>query len=195
MEFKEVVNIVLGIIGSIGGAGVIIWFMVKLFANTLADKYKEKVKYGFEKELETYRNQLEVLKATSLKYNDHQFELYLDLWKNLQDLKFASLDLWGEASKSNLQKFKTSLTKSDRQIETSSILIEVNHYSELREIIKTFKEYNIGKERLIVSRMNNIDTYQIDEMIDLNRDKKDKCLELIEAIKTEIQSKIKGTTE
>lgn len=148
MEFKDVINIVLGIIGSIGGAGVIIWFLVKLFANTLADKYKEKVKHGFEKELETYKNQLEVLKATSLKFNDRQFELYLDLWKNLQELKFACLDLWSAASKPNLQRFKTSLTKTDRQIETSSILIELEHYSELREIIKTFKEYNIGKESI-----------------------------------------------
>lgn len=194
MELKDIINIVLGIIGSIGGAGVIIWFMVKLFANHLADKYKEKVKHDFEKELQVYKNQLEVLKATTLKYNDRQFELYLDLWKNLQELKFASLDLWDNASKPNLEKFKSSLTKSDRQIETSSILIELNHYSEMREIIKTLQEYNIGKERLIACRLNNINDYQIKDMIEFNRDKKDKCLELIEEIKIDIQNRIKGET-
>ncbi|WP_027127232.1 hypothetical protein [Gelidibacter mesophilus] len=192
MELKDIVNIVLGIIASIGGSGVIIWFLVKLFANTLADKYKEKIKLGFEKELESYRNQLEVLKATTLKYNDRQFELYLDLWKNLQELKFSCLDLWSLANKPNLQKFKESLKKTDRQIETSSILIELNHYSELREIIKNFKEYDFGKQRLIENRINNINEVQIDEMIEFNRERKDKCLELIELIKTEIQTKIKG---
>lgn len=192
MELKDIVNIVLGIIASIGGAGVIIWFLVKLFANTLADKYKEKIKHGFEKELESYKNQLEVLKATTLKYNDRQFELYLDLWKNLQELKFSCLDLWSLANIPYLRKFKESLNKTDRQIETSSILIELNHYTELREIIKNFKEYNFGKQRLIENRLNNIDEVQIDEMIEFNRERKDKCLELIELIKTEIQTKIKG---
>lgn len=192
MELKDIVIIVLGIIASIGGSGVIIWFLVKLFANTLADKYKEKIKLGFEKELESYRNQLEVLKATTLKYNDRQFELYLDLWKNLQELKFSCLDLWSSANNPNLRKFKDSLKKTDRQIETSSILIELNHYSELRENIKNFKEYDFGKQRLIENRINSISEIQIDEMIESNRERKDKCLELIELIKIEIQTKIKG---
>lgn len=192
MELKDIVNIVLGIIASIGGSGVIIWFLVKLSANTLADKYKEKIKLGFEKELESYRNQLEVLKATTLKYNDRQFELYLDLWKNLQELKFSCLDLWSSANNPNLRRFKISLKKTDRQIETSSILIELNHYSELQEIIKNFKEYNFGKQQLIENRINNINKIQIDEMIEFNRERKDKCLELIELIKIEIQTRIKG---
>jgi hypothetical protein len=59
--------------------------------------------------LEGYKSQLEILKATTLKYNDKQFELYIDLWKNLQNLKFACIDLWNKASRPNLRKFHDSL--------------------------------------------------------------------------------------
>lgn len=64
-----------------------------------------------KKKIENYKTQLEILKTTTLKYNYKQFELYLDLWKNLQDLKFACIDLWNIANNSNLNKFATSLKK------------------------------------------------------------------------------------
>lgn len=191
MNTLDIVKIVFGVVASISGAGGIIWYFVKLTSNTLAEQYKEKVKHGFEKELASYKTQLDVLKATTLKYNDKQFELYLDLWKNLQELKFTSIDLWNEASRRNLSNFRNALSKSDRQIETSSILIELSHYTELREIIKTLKEYDFGKERLMNNR-TNVPNEMIEEMIDYNRGRKDRCLELIETIKTEIQTQIKG---
>jgi len=191
MNTYDIIKIVFGVVASISGAGGVIWYFVKLTSNTLADQYIEKVKYGFEKELESYKTQLDVLKATTLRYNDKQFELYLDLWKNLQELKFASMDLWNEASRKNLSHFRTALSKSERQIETSSILIELSHYSELREIIKTLKEYDFGKQRLIDNRPN-VSNEMIENMIDFNRERKDRCLELIETIKSEIQIQIKG---
>lgn len=191
MTGYDIIKIVFGIIASIGSAGAIIWFFVKLSANTLAEHYIEKVKHDLTKQLESYKSQLDVLKATTLKYNDRQFELYLDLWKNLQELKFASEDLWQEANKRNLKKFQVALTKSDRQIEVSSILIESNHYSELRQIISKLKEYDFGKQKLIESR-DNVSDYLILGMIESNQIIKNRCLELIEAIKAEIQARIKG---
>lgn len=194
METYDIVKIVFGIIASVGSAGGIVWFFVKLSANTLADQYKEEIKHDFDKQFEAYKTQLDVLKETTLKYNDKQFELYLDLWKNLQELKFASMDLWKEGSKSNFRKFRTALSKSDRQIETFSILIEINHYQELSEIIGTFKEYEIGKKRFIETR-NNVPEDKIQEMLNFNREIKDRFLEIIETIKSDIQSKIKGDKE
>lgn len=191
METTDLVKIVFGIIASVGSAGGIVWFFVKLSAKTLADQYKEKIKLDFGKQLEVYKSQLDILKATSLKYNDRQFELYLDLWKNLQELKFSSIDLWNEASGINLKKFQTALSKSNRQIEVSSILIEIEHYQELRDIIDTLKDYSFGKQRLIESR-DNVSEQMIKEMIDFNRERKNRCLEIIESIKFQIQAKIKG---
>jgi len=194
MDTYDVVKIVFGIIASIGSAGGIIWFFVKLSANTLAEQYKEKIKHDFGKQLESYKTQLDVIKATTMKYNDRQFELYLDLWKNLQELKYATLDLWNEINSRHYRNFKQALRQTDRQIETSSILIEGSHYNELREIIRVLREYEGGKIRLGDHRMTAPD-YEIEEMIEYNRERKDMCLDIIERIKQDIQSKISGRTE
>ena len=93
MDIISILKIVFGVVSTISISGIVVWFFVKLSANTLADNYKKKIEHNFEKKIESYKTQLEILKTTTLKYNDKQFELYLDLWKNLQELKFACIDL------------------------------------------------------------------------------------------------------
>ena len=75
--------------------------------------------------------------------------------ENLQDLKFSCIELWNVANQSNLRKFDTALNKTYRQIETTSILLEEEHYKELSEINKTLQEYDTGKEKLIKARRKN----------------------------------------
>eukprot|EP01012_Entosiphon_sulcatum_P044186 TRINITY_DN58765_c0_g1_i1.p1 TRINITY_DN58765_c0_g1~~TRINITY_DN58765_c0_g1_i1.p1 ORF type:complete len:197 (+),score=31.36 TRINITY_DN58765_c0_g1_i1:155-745(+) len=192
METWEVLKIAGTIIGTISISGFSIWWFIQLAANTLADNYKKKIEHEFGKKIETYKSQLDVLKATALKYNDRQFELYIDLWKNLQDLKFATIDLWNEATTTNLKKFDLSLKQTHRQIETTSILLEENHYLELIRIITHLQEYDTGKEKLILSRRNNTRDYEIQQLIEFNKTRKDKCLEIIESMKTSIKLTIKG---
>src|SRR5690606_10015325 len=162
-------------------------------ANTLADNYKKRIEHEFGKKLETYKTQLEVLKATTLKYNDRQFELYVDLWKNLQDLKFAMIDLWNTANLANLKKFEQSLKQTHRQIETTSILLEETHYVELSKIILNLEEYDTGKNKLIASRRATADVLEIQQLIDFNRERKENCIQLIESLKSSIKSTVKGT--
>jgi hypothetical protein len=199
MDIISIFKIVFGVVSTISISGVVVWFFVKLSANTLADNYKKKIEHNFEKKIESYKTQLEILKTTTLKYNDKQFELYLDLWKNLQELKFACIDLWNMANNSNLNKFAISLKKTYRQLETTSILIEDKHYVEISEIIRKFQEFDTGKVKLIKARNNNandrndnFDNNQIEQMIEYNRERKDRCLEIIEEMKTSIKDLIKG---
>lgn len=192
MDTWTIIKIAGTIVGTISISGFSIWWFVKLGANLLADNYKKKIEHEFGIKLESYKSQLDVLKATTLKYNDKQFELYLDLWKNLQDLKFATIDLWNEATTSNLKKFDLSLRQTHRQIETTSILLEENHYLELSKIIAHLQEYDTGKEKLIASRRNNALVDEIQQLVAFNRDKKDKCLEIIESMKSSIKLTIKG---
>lgn len=199
MDILTILKIVFAIISTISVSSVAIWFFVKLGAKTLAKHYTIEIEHNFERKIENYKTQLEVLKTTSLRYSDKQFKLYLDLWKNLQDLKFACIDLWKVANNSNLNNFALSLNKTHRQVETTSILIEDKHYTELIEIIKNFQEYDTGKGKLIRARNNNlnernenINTFQIEQMINSNRQKKDRCLEIIEEMKASIKELIKG---
>lgn len=192
MTVWEIAKIVFGIISTVSISGAVVWWFVKLSAKTLADNYKKKIEHDFEKKLESYKSQLEVIKATALRYNDKQFELYIDLWKNLQELKFACIDLWNAANVQNLKKFDIALKKTHRQIETTSILLEENHYRELSEIIRNLQEYDNGKEKLIAARREQAQEEEIQQLIEFNRQRKDQCLQIIEAMKNSIKATIKG---
>ncbi|KIQ16415.1 hypothetical protein RT99_20290 [Flavobacterium sp. MEB061] len=211
MDTSTIAKIIFGFIGTISVSSTVLWFFTNKASEFLAKQYQEKVSHNFEKKLEAYKIELDVLKATTLKYNDKQFELYLDLWKRLQELKFACNDLWEEASKSNLNKFAIALSSTHQQIEISSILIEDIHYDELVKIITTFQEYDSGKGRLIkayksidLNRRNiipnnhlerDVNEYQINEMIEYNRVRKDRCIAIIEEMKSSIKELIKGKKE
>lgn len=191
MDLLTISKIVFGLIGTVSLSGTIVWFFVKLSADTLADNYKKKIEHDFEKKLEEYKSQIEVLKASTLKYNDRQFELYIDLWKNLQNLKFSCLELWQEVSRKNLISFHHSLKNTEQQIETTSILLEENHYTELTQIIQYLKEFNTGKEKYY-ARLSTAQNPEIQQIVDYNRDRKDRCLEIIETMKGSIKETIKG---
>ena len=191
MDLLTISKIVFGLIGTVSLSGTIVWFFVKLSADTLADNYKKKIEHDFEKKLEEYKSQIEVLKASTLKYNDRQFELYIDLWKNLQNLKFSCLELWQEVSRKNLINFHNSLKKTEQQIETTSILLEENHYVELTQIIQHLKEFNTGKEKYY-ARFSTAENREIQQIVDYNRERKDRCLEIIETMKDSIKATIKG---
>jgi hypothetical protein len=191
MDTYTIAKIAFWIIASIAGSGGIVWWFVQLSANTLADNYKRKIQHEFEVKLEGYKSQLEILQATMLKYKASQFDLYINLWKNLQELKFACNDLWETADKSNLRKFHNALIKTHRQVETSSILIEESQYLDLIEVIKKFQEYNSGKKK-IVQEWNSAEPFEIENMKEHNRERKDTCLAIIDRMKGNIRDEIKG---
>jgi hypothetical protein len=191
MDTLTIIKIIFGIFASVTSAGAIIWWFVQLTANTLAEHYKKKIEHDFEMKLEGYKSQLDILKATTLKYNDRQFELYIDLWKNLQNLKFTCIDLWNKATRANLRKFQTSLINTHRQVETTSILIEEDHYKEIIEVISNLQEFDNGKEKLI-TKLNTAEEWEINELIFYNRERKDKCLEIIDKMKIDIRTRIRG---
>jgi hypothetical protein len=172
----------------IGGG---IWWFIQKASDTLASKYLEKVKHEFQQELAQYKSQLEVLKIVTLRFSNKQFELYSNLWNQLQDLKYSGEDLWDIANKTNLKKFATNLKKSIVEIDKASIFLETKHYKELKEILQFFKDYKEGKTRLI-QEYENASNPDIQYMVDFNKDKKERCFELIDAIKEDISMQIRG---
>lgn len=191
MDAITIVQIISGVIFSVACSGGIVWFFVQLSANTLAENYKKKIEHDFEKKIEGYKSQLEILRVTTLKYNDKQFELFIDLWKKLQELKFICIDLWIDANKQNLKKFNMALHKTFRQVETSSILIDEEQYKDLINVITNFQEYDSGKKKL-VAEWNSAEVFEIEEMIEHNRQRKEICLQIIDRMKNDIRNKIKG---
>lgn len=192
MSWEDIMKIAIYLIFSIGGAGGIIIKLSSFFGNIWARKYTEKIKKDYQKEIEQYKNQLDILKESTFRYSSRQFELYNTFWHSLYDLKVKADVLWEEASHNNLSKFKRQLKQTIDEIEKSALFIEENHYKELKLVLQEFSNYRIGKSKLIKYRETITDINKINDLIDSNKRNKQKYEKLIETIKTELRSQIKG---
>ncbi len=193
MNLNDIWKIVLGIITSVGGIGLIIIGISKYLGNLFANKYVEKIKKDFEKEVEEYKTHLDIRKSTTLRYSEKQFEYYSKLWASLYDLKLSADKLWENASLDNLEFFTKQLKNTKTKVEKSGLFIENNDYENLVRILNYFLDYKIGKTKLINIRENNpTDFYHIQQLVDNNQQIKNEYDQLILRIKEELKNQIRG---
>jgi len=76
---NEVWQVALAIIGSFGGAGVIIWACGRWLANLTAERMIKKTEFEFAKKLEDFKGQLENKNYISKVRFDLEMELYREL--------------------------------------------------------------------------------------------------------------------
>ncbi|HKM93618.1 MAG TPA: hypothetical protein VJY41_08205 [Prolixibacteraceae bacterium] len=99
--YKEIWDWLATILIVLGSAGGIILALSKWIGGILANKLLEsdKAKYQrelenlkskYQKELESKKNELEKSKALFVRFSEHQFGIYNELWKSLCDLKFPT---------------------------------------------------------------------------------------------------------
>ena len=135
-----------------------------------------------------------------LRYSENQFSLYNELWQSLVDLKGKGDDLWNHANLQNLKSFSTQLSKTKTSIEKSRLLIEEDHYKSLKEVVHKFSDFQIGKLSLINVRNKSnselsgygIDEHSINDLINHNRNLKDKYSKLLEGLVVVFRKQIKG---
>ncbi|MCX6285629.1 MAG: hypothetical protein NTY96_00765 [Bacteroidetes bacterium] len=193
MTVTEITKIVLGIIAALGGGGAIVLGLSNYFGQFLAKRYEEKIKAKFQNEINEYQSQLDIIKQTTIRYSDKQFEHYSKLWSSLYDLKLLADDLWQQATPVRLERFSRQLKSTKTEIEKASLFIEETHYKELTETIKYFSEYQIGKSDLINYRQtNNYEQYNVQQMIADNGMKKAAFETLISAVKADLKKQIGG---
>jgi Fe2+ transport system protein B len=194
MNWNEIFQIVSGVIISVGGAGAIIWKLSSYLGEIWAKKHLESIKKEYQKEIEAYKSQLDMLKETSLRYSGQQFELYNNLWHSLYALRSTADVLWEEAREQNLIKFSQQLKKTMDEVEKSYLFIEENHYRELKDLLKQFSDYQFGKTKLIqlYKQRTDVNHQEIGQWIDHNRERKEKYEELIDKIKEDLKRQIRG---
>ena len=164
------------------------------------ESVKQEYKIEFDKIQKNNDVIVHEIKDTTNRYNSKQFELYNDLWSSLIDLKISADELWESASGKKLKDFSTKLHGAKISIEKSSLLIENNHYDELMTIIKKFEEFEIGKKKLINLKNKNIqeidniiqETYNIDDIIQNNKNVKSNYDNLLDKLKKQFKSTIRG---
>jgi len=77
MTWDDILKIIFGLLVSLGGGGLVITGFAKYIGNIFAARYIEKVRTEFQKEFTNYQNKLDILKQTTLRYSDKQFEYYI----------------------------------------------------------------------------------------------------------------------
>lgn len=76
MNIFNIGEVVLGIIASIGGIGIVFSAVVKFSVDIIADRLSERYEFKLEKELEKYKSQLESENHISKEMFDKEFHVY-----------------------------------------------------------------------------------------------------------------------
>ena len=99
--------------------------------------------------MEDYKDQLETARNNRIRFYESQFPFYNELWRSLHDLKLAGDQLWKKANEENLRLFAEQLSKTDIMIERNILLIEDTDLAQLKSLITTFRNFQIGKKTLV----------------------------------------------
>jgi hypothetical protein len=197
MNTDDVFKIAGAILGSVGGAALIVVGLSSWLGKVWANHILEKDRLKYASELERIKTQLqresEKQKITFSLYFEGQFKLYNDLWLSLSELKNEVDRLWESATHSNLKSFVKAVQQAKRHIRNSAILIEREHYNQIINSLSAFDAYRIGKENLIngitVDRMAE---HEIIELIDHNRECRQKIDDFTDSILEIMRMQISG---
>lgn len=196
MTWLEVFQIVSAAILSVSGAGAIFWKFSSYLGKLWASRYLEKIKSEYQKELESYRAELDLIKSNILRYSDKQFKLYSKLWESLCELKFSAVRLWQEANEKNLRDFSEKLQLALENVEKSYLFIEEKSYQTLRDLLKEFGEYRIGKKKVIElrSKYNRsvVSRSEVRRLVENNSHTKQKFLQIMEELGKDLKRQLKG---
>ena len=197
MNFEDIFKLAGAIVTSVGGAALIMMalssWLGKVWANRILEKDKLKYSSELEKLKTNLQNESQKQQFVFSMYFEGQFKIYNNLWLALSELQNEVDKLWESATSHNLNSFIKSVKKATKQIRNSAILIEQEHYNQIMATLKAFEEYRIGKERLITLRnFNNVDNNQINNLIESNRDNREKISNFTETMLQKMRKQIGG---
>ena len=197
MNWEGTFKVIFSALASVGGAGVIVLALSSWLGKVWASRLIESVRKEYQKEIESHRSQLEIFRTTTLRYSGEQFSLYNKLWHSLCELKSAAESLWAEAAESNLRSFSTQLRITSDELEKSYVFIEDSHYKDLSRLLNAFKNYEIGKKKLVEIYMirnfgRRVTRYDIQELVDANRGRKQKYEQLAKKIGDDLKKQLRG---
>ncbi len=211
IDFKTALEWLGAIIVSIGGASAILIALAKWFGERFANKLleKDKAKYQeileslkskYQTELEIKKTDLEKSKTLFLRYSEHQFTLYNELWKSLCDLRNIGEELWEKAELKELKDFSKQLKITKLTVEKSALLIEDQHYKDLIQILENFGKFEFGKLTLIQLRNRQahelaqygVSNNEIDRVINQNGATKQQFALMVIDLGKTFKNQIKG---
>lgn len=193
MNLSGIFAVSAAVIGSVGGAALIIVGLSSWLGKVWANRILEQDRFRYQSEIEKLKNELaserEKGNFVFSMYFEGQFKIYNNLWVSLVELRRWVDQLWAEATNRNLRNFIRALEKAKRQIQNSALLIEPDHYNQITNAMQAFADYKVGKEGLVSIRSTQrIDDSEVQDIIDGNQHNR----QLIVQFTDDILAKMRG---
>lgn len=155
-------NEIFQIVGGVSFVGIVAGVIAKFIAERIINKDNQRFKKELQDEIALQNKELEEAKTALQKdfhnyarYSDTRFKHYTDLWRQLIDLKFEGENLWESLNQTNLESFKKCLKETMKAIEQNRLLLEDAEYISLKGLIKSIKNYDLGKTTLLQFNLNS----------------------------------------
>ena len=156
-----------------------------------ADKNLESVKSQYQKELEGYKHELDLIKQKSERYSSKQFELYQEFWSSLCDLENFAESLWSQAVKENLIAFIIQLKKTKDKVKRGFLFVPDADYRELQRLLDKCSSYQMGKLELIYYTFTDSPSpFEIQQMTDRNSEFRRDYIRIIQKIGVNLKKQI-----
>jgi hypothetical protein len=191
-------QIITAILATLGGGGALIIGLGAWLGKIWSSRIIEKEKAGYQREIELLKSSLAVANAVNIRNSQAQFNLYIEVWNHLQDLKSIGDRLWERVSREELEIFSKILTNARFAANRGRLILLERHYQKLRNIFDSFENYQIGKKRLIEIRTKEefdenfgmASEYEIHQRIRGNEKNKREYEELLDEIMRDFRKQL-----
>ncbi|MGV8149856.1 MAG: hypothetical protein ACLKAN_12725 [Alkaliphilus sp.] len=191
------IDVIKDISALIGGAGIIIIGLSKLLGSIFQDRLKENQRKKTEEQLELAKQKYGNKRIQTDRFVNTQYEVYIELWKNLQGMKLSVNALWSDASESNIIGLSGQLEIMQNQISNWSLFFDSEHLNEIKALLKILEDFHSGKMDLIRLRHNysnriprSFSQELEEEIIQKNKDYKERFENILEKIREDFQYKL-----
>jgi len=158
-------ELIIDILGTIGGAGIIIFGLSKFIGKIIQNRIKEKERKQTEETLELRRQEYGLRRVQADRYANSQYDIYIELWETLQGMKLAVESLWERANEQNIATLAKMLRKTRLKADNWSLFFDEDHLNELNRLLKILEKFSAGKECLIQFRnKDDIPKYFVEEL-------------------------------
>ena len=156
-------ELIASVIAAAGGVGVLFvgagaW-LIKQWSDRLATANEA----HHARELELLKNNLDLSRTQQNRLSEAQFNLYVEVWNKLQEVKTAGDRLWEKASPDTLVAFRESLRAAYLAANRGRLILSEEHYTQLTELLRHFKDFEVGKAKLIETR----DLHDVEQGFDI----------------------------
>jgi hypothetical protein len=184
----------------IGGMTIVVGSVSLFFSNLIRDYFKEHWKNKGDIDTDKAKGLNAIERIQPEHYAAHQYEVCIELWNLLADVRTAVDSLWESVTNENIVALSQQIEVLQHKLYAWSLFFEDQHQKQLEEAIHTLADFSAGKTLLWQLRSlediknNSVSIYSLERQIKKNHDFKRKFEALINDVQNSLRNKLSGTS-